>query len=209
MHGGVPMRNMQLLGKIRTERIIRVLSLFAVCLLLFGGFLSSWKKLCAAAFFRAENLLRFKINSAVSEILKEEKYQGEKFISIDKNSSGELTLIISDTALMNSLSSEILDSLYKSGFETKIKLGSLTDIKALKNRGPDLPLSLKLLSSSEVRPENSLIKSEGGGCIRFYLEVRADTEMIFAGKREFKSIKTDVIIAEAVVFNKLPAQNQK
>ena len=33
--------------------------------------------------------------------------------------------------------------------------------------------------------------------------------MIFAGKREFKSIKTDVIIAEAVVFNKLPAQNQK
>ncbi len=189
-----------------TKIIKRLLIIGILAFGLVGVFSISYRTATEIAVKNMEDELRLKLNSQISDIMNSGEYRIDDFIKVEKNSSGELSAIISDMTVINELSGKILQKLCESGFDTAIPLGNLTAVKSLAGKGPEIPMKLRVLGSSEVETENSLIspESEGSG-FRIFLEITADAEIILPWHREQRQIKTNVIIAEAFVFPKRAA----
>ena len=200
MHGGVPMHKGNFyLKKRKTALLIILLAVIALFILVCLN-----KTAKEIALLNAEDILKQKINKCISDIMYSEHYRSADFIRIEKNSSGELTAIISDMTLINELSSEILLKLKDCGFKLMLPLGNLSGLKALMGKGPRIPLELRVLASSGLESENTALKAEERNCFRVYLKLKADTLVILPWCREKGQFNTNIIIAEAVVFPKNP-----
>ena len=112
-----------------------LLTLAALCLFLSGAVMLS-----QIAVSDASDIVIDKVNSAIADILASGDYDGDYFVSFEKNSSGEITAISSNMARINALSAQILDRVVGAATDThtltvKIPAGNLTGISLLMGRG--------------------------------------------------------------------------
>lgn len=157
----------------------------------------------------AEDIVTMAVNNAVNGVMAGRDYDYNYFVSIDKDSEGEVTAISSNMAHINSLSTEILDKVIhstESGTLTvNVPAGNLTGSSLLMGRGPDVPIKIIYLTSSAVKFKNNMISvGINQTKLELKLEVTVNVDVLIPWSTQSSQIVTDVLVADTVVVGKVP-----
>ncbi len=188
--------------------------------LLFTLLLAALVFLLAAAFFLkdlssqiaisdASDIVTVQINKAITDIMAENKYDIDHFVTFEKNGSGDVAAISSNMAHINSLSAEILDRIVgetaNHTITVEIPIGNLTGVSLLMGRGPGVPVQIIVLTSSRVEFNNSVVTAGINQTKhQINLEVIVDIDILIPWDTESTQVVTEVLIADTIIVGQVP-----
>ena len=184
--------------------ILAMLCLFLAAAAIFLKDLSS-----QIAVSDASDIVTVQINNAIADIMAEQDYSGDYFVSFEKSATGEVTAISSNMARINALSAKILHQVVGATenrtIEIGIPLGNLTGISLLMGRGPDIPVQIVVLTSSRVEFNNSIVTAGINQTKhQINLEVIVDIDILVPWGTESTQVVTEVLIADTIVVGRVP-----
>ena len=157
----------------------------------------------------ASDIVTVQINNAIADIMAEQDYSGDYFVSFEKSATGEVTAISSNMARINALSAQILHQVVGATenrtIEIGIPLGNLTGISLLMGRGPDIPVHIVVLTSSRVEFNNSIVTAGINQTKhQINLEVIVDIDILVPWGTENAQVVTEILIADTIVVGQVP-----
>ena len=138
------------------------------------------------------------------------RYQGRHyFVNLDKDSDGSVTAITSNMAHINTLSTDILNSVIASTdngvINVSIPFGNLTGLNLMLNKGPDVNVQIIMLTSSRVDFRNEVVSCGiNQAKYQLVLEVTIDIDVLIPWGTESATTVTEVIVADTVIVGKVP-----
>lgn len=149
------------------------------------------------------------VNNSINKVIGKGVYGFDYFVSLVKDESGNITAITSNMAHINTLSTEILNSVIESTengtIEVKIPVGNLTGFNLLMGRGPDVSVDIVMLTSSRVDFKNDIVSSGiNQSKYQLILEVTIDIDVLVPWGTKSASTVTEVIVADTVIVGKVP-----
>ena len=184
--------------------ILAILFLFLAAAAVFLKDLSS-----QIAVSDASDIVTVQINNAIADIMAEQDYSGDYFVSFEKSSTGEVTAISSNMARINALSAKILPQVVGATenrtIEIGIPMGNLTGISLLMGRGPNIPVQIVVLTSSRVEFNNSIVTAGINQTKhQINLEVIVDIDILVPWGTENAQVVTEILIADTIVVGQVP-----
>ena len=157
----------------------------------------------------ASDIVTVQINNAISDIMAEQDYSGDYFVSFEKDAAGDVTAISSNMARINALSAKILHRVVGATenrtIEIGIPAGNLTGISLLMGRGPNIPVQIIVLTSSRVEFNNSIVTAGINQTKhQINLEVIVDIDILVPWGTESTQVITEVLIADTIVVGRVP-----
>lgn len=157
----------------------------------------------------ASDVLMMKINSTIADVLDSGAYAADYFVTMEKNSRGEVTAVSANMAHINALSAEILarvsDSAENDMLTVEIPCGNLSGISLLMGRGPKVPVKLIMLTSSGVEFNNSIVTAGINQTKhQISLDVIIDADVLVPWGKESTQVRTQVLIADTIVVGDVP-----
>ena len=157
----------------------------------------------------ASDIVTVQINSAIADIMQEGDYDGDYFVTFEKNDRGEVSAISSNMARINALSAKILDRVVGATdnrtLNIEIPLGNLTGVSLLMGRGPAVPVKIIALTSSRVEFNNSIVTAGINQTKhQINLEVMVDIDILIPWATESTRVVTEVLIADTIVVGQVP-----
>ena len=157
----------------------------------------------------ASDIVTVRINNAISEIMKNNDYGGDYFVTFEKNSSGEVSAISSNMARINALSAQILDNVVGAtedhSLTVEIPIGNLSGVSLLMGRGPKIPVQIIVLTSSRVEFNNSIVTAGINQTKhQINLEVIVDIDILVPWETVNSQVVTEILIADTIVVGKVP-----
>ena len=164
---------------------------------------------CQVAVSDASDIVSAEVNRVITSIMAGGDYDGESFVSFEKNADGEISAISSNMARINALSAEILDRVVGATenrtLDVRIPLGNLTGISLLMGRGPGVPVEILMLTSSRVAFHNSVVTAGINQTKhQLNLAVIVDIDVLIPWGTESTQVVTEVMIADTVIVGKVP-----
>lgn len=149
------------------------------------------------------------VNDSINKVIGEGVYGFDYFVSLVKDENGDITAITSNMAHINTLSTEILNSVIESTengtIKVKIPAGNLTGLNLLMGRGPDVTVDIVMLTSSKVDFKNDIVSSGiNQAKYQLMLEVTIDIDVLVPWGTKSASTVTEVIVADTVIVGKVP-----
>ena len=149
------------------------------------------------------------VNDSINKVIGKGVYGFDYFVSLVKDESGNITAITSNMAHINTLSTEILNSVIESTengtIEVKIPAGNLTGLNLLVGKGPDVTVDIVMLTSSKVDFKNDIVSSGiNQAKYQLMLEVTIDIDVLVPWGTKSASTVTEVIVADTVIVGKVP-----
>lgn len=198
-------------NKRRSPGFSFTLLMFLLGLGLFLGGASMFLKRisCQVAVSDASDIVSAEVNRVITSIMAGGDYDGESFVSFEKNADGEISAISSNMARINALSAEILDRVVGATenrtLDVRIPLGNLTGISLLMGRGPGVPVEILMLTSSRVAFHNSVVTAGINQTKhQLNLAVIVDIDVLIPWGTESTQVVTEVMIADTVIVGKVP-----
>ncbi len=157
----------------------------------------------------ARDAVTMAVNGCVSRMMQENDYDNGYFVTLEKDAAGNITAITTNTAHINALSSRIMAEIARAAdsetLDVRIPLGSLFGSHLLMGRGPDIPLHIRMLTSSFVRFENALV-STGINQSKHVITLKAnvDIDIMLPLTTVSTTVETDILIAETVIVGRVP-----
>ncbi len=157
----------------------------------------------------ASDMITAAINDKINEKMSQKQYTYDYFVSLQKDSEGNVTAISANMARINTLSSEILQEVIaatNSGkLDEKIPLGNLLGSNLTLGRGPKIPVRVIMLTSSYADFKNEL-SSAGINQIKhqIILEVKVQIDVLLPWELRSTEVVSEVLIAETVIVGKVP-----
>lgn len=184
--------------------ILAILCLFLAAVAVFLKDLSS-----QIAVSDASDIVTVQINNAIADIMAEQDYSGDYFVSFEKSATGEVTAISSNMARINALSAKILHQVVGATenrtIEIGIPVGNLTGISLLMGRGPNIPVQIIVLTSSRVEFNNSIVTAGINQTKhQINLEVIVDIDILVPWGTENAQVVTEILIADTIVVGQVP-----
>ena len=157
----------------------------------------------------ASDIVTVQINNAISDIMAEQDYSGDYFVSFEKDATGDVTAISSNMARINALSAKILHRVVGATenrtIEIGIPAGNLTGISLLMGRGPNIPVQIIVLTSSRVEFNNSIVTAGINQTKhQINLEVIVDIDILVPWGTESSQVMTEILIADTIVVGQVP-----
>ena len=157
----------------------------------------------------ASDIVTVQINIAISDIMAEQDYSGDYFVSFEKDAAGDVTAISSNMARINALSAKILHRVVGATenrtIEIGIPAGNLTGISLLMGRGPNIPVQIIVLTSSRVEFNNSIVTAGINQTKhQINLEVIVDIDILVPWGTESSQVMTEILIADTIVVGQVP-----
>ena len=155
------------------------------------------------------NTLAFKlINDTVEEIGKSVNYSN--LYTINKNESGEIISIISNTSEINKIKIQMSEMLIdKSNAllteEVGVPIGNLTQTHLLSGRGPLIPIKVLITGSPKIELKNDF-KSTGINQTKqtISLMTTVEIDVILPFENAKTSMTTETMLCETVIVGKIP-----
>jgi len=149
------------------------------------------------------------VNAVIADVMAEGEYDGESFVSLEKNEAGEVTAVSSNMGRINALSAEILDRVIGATenrtLEVSVPLGNLTGVSLLMGRGPGVPVEIIMMTSSRVEFQNNVVTAGINQTKhQINLEVIVDVDVLIPWGTESAQVVTEVMISDVVVVGKVP-----
>lgn len=157
----------------------------------------------------ASDLVTMEINTTVADAMAQGGYDYDYFVTLQKDSGGNITAISANMAHINALSSQILrdvvDSYGSDELNVSIPVGNLSGSNMLLGRGPEIPVKIIMLTSSHADFRNELIAA-GINQTRhqIILEVTVDVEVLMPWETLTSQITSQVLVAETVIVGAVP-----
>lgn len=157
----------------------------------------------------ATDIVTKTVNDSINEVIGEGVYGFDYFITLEKDGDGNVTAITSDMAHINTLSTEILNSVIKSTdngiIRISIPAGNLSGLNLLLNKGPDIQVDIIMLTSSRVDFRNEMVSCGiNQAKYQLVLEVTVDIDILVPWGTESATTVTEVIVADTVIVGKVP-----
>lgn len=157
----------------------------------------------------ASDIVTVQINNAISDIMAEQDYSGDYFVSFEKDAAGDVTAISSNMARINALSAKILHRVVGATenrtIEIGIPAGNLTGISLLMGRGPNIPVQIIVLTSSRVEFNNSIVTAGINQTKhQINLEVIVDIDILVPWGTESSQVMTEILVADTIVVGQVP-----
>ncbi len=157
----------------------------------------------------ATDIVTKTVNDSINEVIGKGVYGFDYFITLEKDGEGNVTAISSDMAHINTLSTEILNSVIKSTDNGIIKInipaGNLSGLNLLLNKGPDIQVDIIMLTSSRVDFRNEMVSCGiNQAKYQLVLEVTVDIDILVPWGTESATTVTEVIVADTVIVGKVP-----
>ena len=149
------------------------------------------------------------VNDSINKVIGQGVYGFDYFVSLVKDENGDITAITSDMAHINSLSTEILNSVISSTengtIKVNIPVGNLSGLNLLMGKGPNVPVDIIMLTSSRVDFRNDIVSSGiNQAKYQLILEVTIDIDVLVPWGTESASTVTEGIVADTVIVGKVP-----
>ena len=149
------------------------------------------------------------VNTVIAQVMAEGEYDGESFVSLEKNEAGEISAVSSNMARINAISAEILNRVIGATenrtIEVRIPLGNLTGVSLLMGRGPGVPVEIIMMTSSRVEFQNNVVTAGINQTKhQLVLEVIVDIDILIPWGTESAEVVTEVMISDVVVVGKVP-----
>lgn len=157
----------------------------------------------------ATDIVTKTVNDSINEVIGKGVYGFDYFITLEKDGEGNVTAISSDMTHINTLSTEILNSVIKSTDNGIIKInipaGNLSGLNLLLNKGPDIQVDIIMLTSSRVDFRNEMVSCGiNQAKYQLVLEVAVDIDILVPWGTEKATTVTEVIVADTVIVGKVP-----
>ena len=157
----------------------------------------------------ATDIVTKTVNDSINEVIGKGVYGFDYFITLEKDGEGNVTAISSDMTHINTLSTEILNSVIKSTDNGIIKInipaGNLSGLNLLLNKGPDIQVDIIMLTSSRVDFRNEMVSCGiNQAKYQLVLEVTVDIDILVPWGTESATTVTEVIVADTVIVGKVP-----
>ena len=163
----------------------------------------------AMAVSNATDLINRTVSRIVEEKMREMAGGENAFVSFEKDESGNITAIVTDTARVNVLSAELLRAVVEASdagdLNLRIPLGNLLGMSLLLGKGPGVPVRITLLTSSRVEVNNILLDA-GINQTRhqLLLSVQVDADVLLPWEIRSAKIEVPVLVAENVIVGRVP-----
>ncbi len=157
----------------------------------------------------AADMVSATVNKVVCEMIDQDAYDLEYFVTFQRDSDGNIAAISGNMAHINALSAQILGSIIAStdagSMTVDIPFGNLLGSNLLMGKGPEVTVEILLLTSSAVD-----FKSKVSSCginqtsYQLFLEIKMDVDVLVPWGTESATVLTEVLIADTVLVGKVP-----
>ncbi len=164
----------------------------------------------AVAADEVRNEVNLLLSRTAAELIAERQLGYEDLITLERDSSGQVTSASSDIAAINELNQELVARLTErlNGIDLhdlEIPLGNLLGLDLLSGRGPYLQVQALWVGTVDTQVENEF--SEAGinqTLHRVLLTVQVPTTILLAGSRIDCIVDTQICLAESVIVGTVP-----
>ena len=196
----------------KTKRRKKIIKIFIIVVIAF----STVKIVLDAIFPIFTTLCKEKAKSIATTISNEQtsivmgKHTYDDLFTIEKDSSGNITMIKSNVGIMNSIISDITIKIQeefnrKERENIKIALGSFTGFKLLTGKGPGIPIKISTVGTVETNLKSEFIEQGINQTLhRVYLEVVCEISILTPYNDITESITNQILIAENVIVGQIP-----
>lgn len=150
------------------------------------------------------------INDSVTEIMSREHIGYDDLVSLKKDSSGDVTALVTNISKINSLQAEIsnrvLEKLYENEAQLiEIPLGNVIGGVLFSGRGPDIPVKVVSLSSVYTKFRDNF-DAAGINQTRhqIMLDIDVELDILLPGITETVAVYDEIVIAETIVVGEVP-----
>ena len=151
------------------------------------------------------------INDSVTEIMSREHIGYDDLVSLKKDSSGDVTALVTNISKINSLQAEIsnrvLEKLYENEAQLiEIPLGNVIGGILFSGRGPDIPVKVVSLSSVYTKFRDNF-DAAGINQTRhqIMLDIDVELDILLPGITETVAVYDEIVIAETIVVGEVPS----
>lgn len=194
--------------KIKQKKLIILsLVLFLISAFIYFQFRPIIKSIASS---RARVIATETVNEAILQELSENKDDYENIVKIQKNDSGELTVLLSDMEKINKLKSRvglIIQNKFSGLKEGKIKIpiGTLTGIEIFSGIGPGVPLKISITGNVSTEFESNFKDAGINQTIyQIYLRIQTRMNAVIPGCCCSDNFETSILISETIILGTVP-----
>lgn len=149
------------------------------------------------------------VNDAIRQIIKNNDYPSDYFLSIEKDFDGRVSAISGNMTHINALSADILDYVIgktdNGALTVNIPMGNLSGLNLLLGKGPDVPIEIIVLTSSKVDLRNEIFSlGINQSKYQLYLDVCIDIDVLIPWGMESATVVTEVLVSDTVIVGQVP-----
>ncbi len=196
-------------GMNNTTRVTLFVGIGIFILALIGASIYVKRVSTQIALSDARDVITAKVNDAVLQTLSEGEYDGDYFVTFQKDEDDAITAVSCNMAHINMLTSRVLEKVIGKTQENTITIGipvgNLTGIPFLMGRGVKLPVKITVLSSSRAEFANSVVAA-GINQTKHQIDlcVAVDMRLMLPWGSESDTVSTEILIADTVIVGKVP-----
>ena len=157
----------------------------------------------------AIDVVTLAVSDSVYRVLERNDYDYDYFVTLERDESGGISAITTNTTHINSFSAEFLRELVETAssgtLDVRIPLGNLLGSNLLLGKGPEVPVKIIMLTSSFVSYDNDLV-STGINQSRHSITLKAavDVDILIPWQTISTTVDCDVLIAETIILGRVP-----
>lgn len=159
---------------------------------------------------KTENVVTGIINDAVMETLSAEAVAYQDLVTLERDSSGQVALLSTNSAKMNALRTQILQMVLEKvdsldSRDLGIPLGSITGLSTASDWGPDLPVQV-LAAAAPTAEFRNVFTSEGINQTlhQVMLDVQVEITLLIPGGKTETQVSAEVCVAETLLLGQVP-----
>lgn len=150
------------------------------------------------------------INDGVSRQIAAGKIGYENIVFFEKDVSGRITALKTNTAQVNLLKTETLAYVNETLLDTEhfsvgVPIGSMIFPEFLSGKGPQVPVEVMSVRNSDATFFSSFLEAGINQTLhRLIMTVSVDVTVLVLGKTFDYTISSDVVVAETVIVGEVP-----
>lgn len=196
----------------KTNVMVIALVFFLIILLIIIIFLNNVRPLLVQlTVAKATDIVTEATNKTIADKLADGSLDYDQLVSLEKDSDGNITALVTKMARINTLQAEITNGVIeelsdKQATVVDIPLGNVIGGTVLSGRGPNIPV--KILSATSVSAEfQNEFSSAGINQTRhqIMLDVYVTIDIIVPGYETTETVNAEVAVAETIIVGKVPS----
>jgi sporulation protein YunB len=162
------------------------------------------------ALYTVTDIFTQTINEAISKKINDGSLDYEDLITLEKDTDGNITALVTNSAKINLLQAEITNTVIAEisdqlATTIEIPLGNVLGSTIFSNKGPNIPVEVLSVTNSSAEFKNEFAAA-GINQTRhqIMLSIRLDIELLVPGERVNTYVETEMVIAETVLVGDVP-----
>lgn len=162
------------------------------------------------AYTQVRNLVAVRLEQAITTGLELKNVQYSDLVTIQRDGTGIITALTTDTAALNQLRADLLDHLIRDlteaeELEVRIPLGSLLESDLTWGRGPEISFRSRFTGTVSAEFQSDFSAAGVNQTLhRIELMLTVPVTVFLPGESKLVSIETNLPVAETVIVGHIP-----